>query len=171
MRALPIHPLKEAGETKVPRTLDDLAAVAACLALTVSRVINGGSVVRGDSRRVIAVLAKTDYRPNVAARTLASGRSGVVGVVIHVLARLAVPGPVLRPLLQGDQRCAGRAAAGDDAVAGQPVQARRRSSGSCPCGLLDGAIVTANKVDDPLVDGMLASRLPTVLVGHRRDGS
>jgi DNA-binding LacI/PurR family transcriptional regulator len=35
-------------------------------------------------------------------------------------------------------------------------------------GLLDGAIVTANTLDDPLVDGLIASDMPTVLVGHRR---
>ena len=35
-------------------------------------------------------------------------------------------------------------------------------------GLLDGVIVTANNLDDPLVDGLLASSLPTVLIGHRR---
>ena len=30
-------------------------------------------------------------------------------------------------------------------------------------GLLDGVIVTAHNLDDPLVDGLLASSLPTVL--------
>jgi LacI family transcriptional regulator len=35
--------------------------------------------------------------------------------------------------------------------------------------LLDGVIVTANLLDDPLVDGLLASSLPTVLIGHRRE--
>jgi DNA-binding LacI/PurR family transcriptional regulator len=35
-------------------------------------------------------------------------------------------------------------------------------------GLLDGVIVTAHQQDDPLVDGLLASELPTVLIGHRR---
>jgi DNA-binding LacI/PurR family transcriptional regulator len=36
-------------------------------------------------------------------------------------------------------------------------------------GLLDGVIVTADNLDDPLVDGLLASDLPTVLLGHRRE--
>ena len=35
--------------------------------------------------------------------------------------------------------------------------------------LLDGAIVTAHSLRDHLVDGLLASSLPTVLVGHRRE--
>jgi DNA-binding LacI/PurR family transcriptional regulator len=33
-------------------------------------------------------------------------------------------------------------------------------------GLIDGVIVTANFRDDPVVDGLLSSNLPTVLVGH-----
>ena len=35
-------------------------------------------------------------------------------------------------------------------------------------GMLDGIIVTADTVDDPLVDGLRASGVPTVLIGHRR---
>jgi DNA-binding LacI/PurR family transcriptional regulator len=34
--------------------------------------------------------------------------------------------------------------------------------------LLEGVIVTAHNLDDPLVDGLLKSHLPTVLIGHRR---
>jgi DNA-binding LacI/PurR family transcriptional regulator len=38
--------------------------------------------------------------------------------------------------------------------------------------LFDGLIVTADMLDDPLVDGLIRSSLPTVLVGHRhRDRS
>ena len=35
-------------------------------------------------------------------------------------------------------------------------------------GLLEGVIVTAYNLEDPLVDGLLASSVRTVLVGHRR---
>ena len=33
---------------------------------------------------------------------------------------------------------------------------------------LDGVIVSAHTLEDPVVDGLLASTLPTVLIGHRR---
>lgn len=36
-------------------------------------------------------------------------------------------------------------------------------------GLIDGVVVTADHLVDPLVDGLLASDLPTVLIGHRRN--
>ena len=65
-------------------TLDDLAALTGVSRATVSRVINGGSVSEATRERVMEVLERTGYRPNLAARTLASGRSGVVGVVMHV---------------------------------------------------------------------------------------
>jgi DNA-binding LacI/PurR family transcriptional regulator len=35
-------------------------------------------------------------------------------------------------------------------------------------GFVDGLIATAGNVNDPLVDGLLASGLPTVLIGHRK---
>lgn len=70
------------------RTLDDLAELSGVSRATVSRVINGGSVSPATRQRVLDVLETTNYRPNLAARNLASGRSGVVGVVMHVAAPL-----------------------------------------------------------------------------------
>ena len=63
----------------VARTLDDLAAISGVSRSTVSRVINGGPSSERTRLRVMAALEETGYRPNLAARTLASGRSGVVG--------------------------------------------------------------------------------------------
>jgi LacI family transcriptional regulator len=34
---------------------------------------------------------------------------------------------------------------------------------------LDGVIATADLLEDPIVDGLLAASLPTVLIGHRRE--
>lgn len=50
--------------------------------MTVSRVINGPDKVAEATReRVVAAMASLDYRPNVMARGLASGRSRSVGVL------------------------------------------------------------------------------------------
>jgi LacI family sucrose operon transcriptional repressor len=68
----------------VVRTIDELARLSGVSRATVSRVINGGSVSDKTRRRVEHIVAETGYRPNLAARTLASGRSGVVGVVMHI---------------------------------------------------------------------------------------
>ncbi|MEU2606942.1 LacI family DNA-binding transcriptional regulator [Streptomyces albus] len=52
---------------------------------TVSRVLNGGSVSAETRRRVLDVVAKYDFQPSQAARSLVGSRSGLVGVVIRDL--------------------------------------------------------------------------------------
>src|SRR4051794_41688748 len=54
----------------------DVAQLAGVSHQTVSRVINGHDNVRPDTRdRVLAAMAKLDYRPNAVARALVTGRS------------------------------------------------------------------------------------------------
>jgi len=62
--------------------MEDVAALAGVSAMTVSRVLNSPEKVRPQTRaRVLAAMRELDYRPNSAARVLATGRSGVLGVV------------------------------------------------------------------------------------------
>jgi LacI family transcriptional regulator len=151
----------------VAGTLDDLAALSGVSRATVSRVINGGSVSQATRARVLAVLESSNYRPNLAARTLASGRSGVVGIVMHVDPRLLFQDPYFSQLLQGMSDALSEGATGMMLWLGNrsKEETLERILGM---GLLGGVIVTAFNLDDPLVDGLLASTLPTVLVGHRR---
>src|SRR5690606_36276907 len=65
-----------------PAVLGDVAALAGVSAMTVSRVLNDPERVRAETRaRVLAAVRELDYRPNLAARQLVTGRSGVLGVV------------------------------------------------------------------------------------------
>lgn len=60
----------------------DVAALAGVSHQTVSRVLNGHHGVRPETRaRVLAAMEALAYRPNLAARTLVTGRSRVIGVV------------------------------------------------------------------------------------------
>jgi DNA-binding LacI/PurR family transcriptional regulator len=60
----------------------DVAARAGVSHQTVSRVLNGSAQVREATReRVLAAMRELDYRPNLAARTLVTGRSHMLGVV------------------------------------------------------------------------------------------
>lgn len=150
------------------KTLDDLAALSGVSRATVSRVINGGPVAEATRERVLAVLERTNYRPNAAARALASGRSGVIGVVMHVDPHLLFRDPYFSQLLQGMSDALAERAAGMMLWLGNRTreetldQILRR-------GMLDGVIVTAYTLEDAVVDGLLASTLPTVLIGHRRE--
>lgn len=149
------------------RTIDELARLSGVSRATVSRVINGGPVSPATRRRVQAVMEREEYRPNVAARSLASGRSGVFGLAIHVDSHFLFSDPYFAQLLQGIADVLAEHAAGMMLWLGnrskRETLARIRSMG-----LLDGVIVTAHSLDDPLVDGLMASSLPTVLIGHRR---
>jgi LacI family transcriptional regulator len=151
----------------VAPNIDELARLSGVSRATVSRVINGGSVSEKTRRRVEHMLAETGYRPNLAARSLASGRSGVVGVVMHIDPHLLFRDAYFGQLLQGmsDEFV--------DLAAGMMLWLGNRTKEETldnilSMGLVDGVIVTAHYREDPLVDGLLASNLPTVLVGHRR---
>ena len=148
------------------RTIDELASLSGVSRATVSRVLNGGSVSERTRRRVQAILAETNYRPNMAARTLASGRSGVVGVVMHVDPHLLFMDAYFAQLMQGISDVLA------DRAAGMMLWLGNRSKEETldkilSLGLVDGVIVTAHDLDDPLVDGLLAASVPTVLIGHR----
>jgi LacI family transcriptional regulator len=151
----------------VARTIDELAQLSGVSRATVSRVINGGSVSEKTKRRVQAVMGETNYRPNLAARSLASGRSNVVGVVMHIDPHLVFQDPYFGQLMQGMSTALADRSAGMMLWLGN--RSKEETLGTIlSMGLLDGVVVTANTLDDPLVDGLLASTLPTVLVGHRK---
>ncbi len=64
-------------------SMHDVAARAGVSHQTVSRVLNGYEGIRpGTKDRVLAAIADLGYRRNVAARSLATGRSQAVGVLI-----------------------------------------------------------------------------------------
>ncbi|MFT4110067.1 LacI family DNA-binding transcriptional regulator [Propionicimonas sp.] len=63
-------------------TLTDVARMAGVSTMTVSRVINGhAKVAAGTRARVREAMEALDYRPNMLARGLASGRSRSIGVL------------------------------------------------------------------------------------------
>jgi len=65
----------------------DVARLAGVAPITVSRVANGhDSVVGTTRRRVLDAMAELGYQPNTAARALATGRFGTIGVVTFTMA-------------------------------------------------------------------------------------
>ncbi len=60
----------------------DVARVAGVSHQTVSRVVNGASNIRPETReRVQRAIEKLGYRPNTVARALVSGRSDTIGII------------------------------------------------------------------------------------------
>ncbi len=63
-------------------TIDDVAALAGVARVTVSRVLNGGPNVSDKVRQaVLAAVEKLQYKVNVQARSLAGGKSRVLGLI------------------------------------------------------------------------------------------
>jgi LacI family transcriptional regulator len=170
LEALPIpaeRPRINEGQHDVVRTIDELAELSGVSRATVSRVLNGGSVSEKTRRRVEAILDASNYRPNMAARSLASGRSNVIGVVMHIDPHLLFQDPYFGQLMQGMSTALADQSAGMMLWLGN--RSKEETLGTIlSMGILDGVVVTANDLDDPLVDGLLASSLPTMLVGHRK---
>lgn len=66
--------------------ITDVAKQAGVSIVTVSRVINGAQTVRENNRlKVLQAMKELDYQPNQAARVLATGKTGVIGLTIGYL--------------------------------------------------------------------------------------
>ena len=63
-------------------TIAEVAARAGVGASTVSRVLNGGQVSVRARTRVLAVMNELDYRPQASARSLVTGSTGTLALVI-----------------------------------------------------------------------------------------
>ena len=73
------------GESKkIEATIDLVAQAAGVSRATVSRVMNGSAKVSPDTEKsVLKAIKKYNYTPNLTARRLAGGRSGLVALVLE----------------------------------------------------------------------------------------
>ena len=68
---------------KMPPSAHDVARLAGVSQAAVSRAFTAGASISATTReRVLKAARKLDYRPNLLARSLIMGRSGIVGVVM-----------------------------------------------------------------------------------------
>src|SRR5947208_4883848 len=85
------------GRTRKPRaetmTLRDVARAAGVSTASASRALaSEGSVTTELRSRILAAAARLGYVPNLAARTLATRRSGLIGIVVRNIADPLVAG-------------------------------------------------------------------------------
>ena len=74
--------IRSARPYYVNATLNDVAARCGVSYQTVSRVVNNSPLVTEKTRAIVLkAIAELDYRPNLAARRLATRRSSVIGMV------------------------------------------------------------------------------------------
>ncbi|MGN8116529.1 LacI family DNA-binding transcriptional regulator [Labrys sp. 22185] len=69
--------------TRRPVTVADVARAAQVSKATAARALGGYGAVRADLKeRILEAARRLDYRPNELARTMATGRSGTIGVIV-----------------------------------------------------------------------------------------
>lgn len=142
-------------------TARDVAASAGVSLSTVSRALADSPRVATETKqRIRDLAARLGYRPNLAARSLMTGRHGAVGVVIPDLGN-----PFFAAVCQGIQR---RAMPADHMVftadTGEDAEAEKEILESLAT-RVDGIVLCSPRQDDARVQQM-AARLPIVLVNR-----
>ncbi len=152
-------------------TLDEIAERAQVSRTTASRVLNNQPHVRPEVRdRVLQVIAETDYHPNPVARSLASQRSGIIGLVLPRSTEDFFTDPYFPRLAQGVAHGCNQY----DYIlslfllkthADEAKMLNRIAFG----GLFDGLIVQAGDADDTFVASLSKLDIPFVVAGRVMD--
>ena len=147
-----------------PVTLDDVARKSGVSRATASRALNGQAKVSDDVRtRVQLVADRLGYLPNAAARSLASGRAGVLGFVLpggHLISA-----PYESRLLEAVADAATAAGYGVMLWMGTTEPGQALSDG-LRAGLVDGVVVSGVALGSEWVEALFDGPQPCVLVGR-----
>jgi LacI family transcriptional regulator len=147
-------------------TLEEIAQKAGVGRSTVSRVMNNDPRVRESTRqRVLEIVRRENYTPNFAARSLASGRTDVIGAVVPMDISSVFADPFFPLLLKG----VGAGCEAADALLmlwiAEPEYEQRMVDKVLQAGAVDGLVIAAHSVHDPLVDALIQARKRFILTG------
>ncbi len=150
--------------------LKELAESLGLSQTTVSRALNGYPEVSEATRgRVLAAADRVGYRPNTRAKALATGRSMMIGHVIHQSDRHEMLNPIFADFIAGASEeysangydiILSIAQDGDDERVYRDMAAKRS---------VDGLILHSPKRDDPRIPLLHEIGLPFVVHGRSSD--
>jgi LacI family transcriptional regulator len=149
-------------------TLEDIAKQAGVSRSTVSRVVNNHPNVRSSVRkRVREVIQNTGYQPNAAARTLASQRSWMLGLVLPRSVSSMFTDPYFPRLTQGiAQACNQFNYTLGLFLIGTEEDEEKIFPRVSRNGLLDGILVQSGQIGEHLIDHLVKTNIPLVVIGR-----
>jgi LacI family transcriptional regulator len=151
-------------------TLDDIATMAGVSPATASRVLNNLVGSRSKAReRVLKVVAETGFRPHAAARSLASQRSQVIGLLIPAPASTILSHPNVLQLAEViTQACHERDYLLSLFLLGSGADEQNILPRITRKGFVDGLIVRGadDRSSDPLLHRLSAIGMPVVSLGR-----
>jgi len=148
--------------------LEEIAKLSGKSRSTVSRVINNDPHVSDETRaRVMEVVKRLNFHPNAAARSLAAGRTRVLGMVIPTGVASLFTDPYFPLLLQGVALACNARDYSMTLWLAEPEYERRTIGKVMHGGLIDGVIVASALIGDPLLHALIAGDLPFVVVGRQ----
>lgn len=150
--------------------LKQLSAELGLSQTTVSRALNGFPEVSESTRgRVLDAARRHNYRPNMRARSLATGRAMAIGHVIPISSRHEIVNPVFADFIAG----AGETYSAADYDMVLSVVSDRDEAESYrklrAKGSVDGVIVHGPRIDDPRIPLLHEIGLPFVVHGRSSD--
>ncbi len=151
----------------MPLTLEDIAHLSGVSRSTVSRVLNTDVNVKEETRKKVqAIINSYNFQPNLAARGLATGRTNVIGVVIPASVSVIFTDPYFPLLLQGVSAVCNTREYSVMLWLAEPEYERRMISRILHNGLVDGVVIASIPINDPMIQSLIESKMPFVLVGR-----
>ncbi len=149
-------------------TLSDIADKAGVSPATVSRVINNYPHVRDEIReRVQRIIRDTGYAPNLSAKSLASKRTGIIGLVIPRTVHAFFTDPYFPRLTEGIAQACNQynytlalflVYTEEDEQKLIPRMTRQ--------GLVDGIIIQATHLEDEVLGSLVNGNVPFLVAGR-----
>ncbi|MEZ4497578.1 MAG: LacI family DNA-binding transcriptional regulator [Thermomicrobiales bacterium] len=154
-------------------SLEEIARLSGVSRSTVSRVINDDARVSDAVRaRVQRIIAEQNYFPNAAARSLASRRTGIIGLLIPRAIESVFGDRFFQMIIKSIATTANRTEQQlmlllESSENGENGESAQRLFNRVIGGRhLDGIVVVSSEVDEPLVELLDRYHFPSVLVGR-----
>lgn len=151
-------------------TINDVAQLAGFSKGTVSRVLNNHPLVSVAAREAVErAIEQTGYRTNAHARSLATGRTNALALMMASARTQLFTDPTFAELINGvHEGMAGTDTSLVMLLGGNDAE-DRRTVRYIEAGHVDGIVHLNPYLDDPIIPELVDTKLPVVLCGPRPD--